>query len=83
MAFDQCRDAYIAADRSGWRNLKYAAQWKSTLTTYATPVFSELPVGAVDTGLVMKALEPIWNAKTETATRVRGRIEAILDWAGW
>jgi integrase len=57
------------------------AQWKSTLTTYATPVFGALPVGAVDTGLVMKALDPIWNTKPETATRVRGRIEAILSWA--
>jgi integrase len=81
MTFDQCRDSYIAAHRAGWKNLKHAAQWKSTLQTYATPVFGVLPVGAVDTALVMKALEPIWSTKPETATRVRGRIEAILNWA--
>jgi integrase len=81
MAFNQCRDAYIAAHRAGWRNAKHAAQWTSTLDAYVTPVFGQLPVGAIDTGLVMKALEPIWSAKTETASRVRGRIEAILDWA--
>jgi integrase len=81
ITFDQCREAYIAAHRSGWRNVKHATQWKRTLTTYATPAFGGLPVAFVDTGLVMKALDPIWNAKPETATRVRGRIEAILDWA--
>jgi integrase len=81
MSFDQCRDAYIAAHRAGWRNAKHAAQWTSTLDAYVTPVFGQLPVGAIDTGLVTKALEPIWSAKTETASRVRGRIEAILDWA--
>jgi integrase len=81
MSFDQCRDAYIAAHRAGWRNAKHAAQWTSTLEAYVTPVFGQLPVGAIDTGLVTKALEPIWAAKTETASRVRGRIECILDWA--
>jgi integrase len=81
MSFNQCRDAYIAAHRAGWRSVKHAAQWTNTLEAYVTPVFGQLPVGAIDTGLVMKALEPIWAAKTETASRVRGRIEAILDWA--
>jgi integrase len=81
MSFDQCRDAYIAAHRPGWRNAKHAAQWINTLDAYVTPVFGQLPVAAIDTGLVTKALEPIWSAKTETASRVRGRIEAILDWA--
>ena len=52
-----------------------------TLKTYAYPVFSALPVASVDTALVLKVLEPIWNDKTETATRVRGRIESVLDWA--
>jgi integrase len=81
MTFDQCADAYIATHRDGWRNPKHAAQWKSTLTTYASPVFGSFPVQAVDVSLVMKALEPIWSAIPETAGRVRGRIEAILDWA--
>jgi integrase len=81
MSFNQCRDAYIAAHRAGWRSVKHAAQWTNTLEAYVTPVFGQLPVGAIDTGLVMKALEPIWASKTETASRVRGRIEAIIDWA--
>jgi integrase len=81
MTFDQCRDAYIAAHRAGWRNVKHASQWTNTLTTYATPVFGKLPVAAIDTALVMKVVEPIWAVKSETASRVRGRIEVILDWA--
>jgi integrase len=81
MTFDQCRDAYIAAHRAGWRNPKHAAQWTSTLATYVTRLFGALPVGAVDDGLVIRALEPIWGTKPETASRVRGRVEAILDWA--
>jgi integrase len=81
MTFDQCRDAYIGAHGAGWRNAKHGQQWTSTLATYVTPVFGHLPVGAVDTGLVLKVLEPIWPAKSETASRVRGRIEAVLDWA--
>ena len=81
MTFDQCRDAYIAAHRAGWRNVKHASQWTNTLTTYATPVFGKLPVAAIDTALVMKVVEPLWAVKSETASRVRGRIEVILDWA--
>src|SRR5215475_13541435 len=81
MTFDQCRDAYIAAHRAGWRNVKHASQWTNTLTTYATPVFGKLPVAAIDTALVMKVVEPLWAVKPETASRVRGRIEVILDWA--
>jgi len=81
MTFDQCAEAYIKAHRAGWRNAKHAAQWTATLATYASPVFGKLPVHAVDTGLVLKALEPIWTTKPETAGRVRGRIELVLDWA--
>src|SRR5204863_7428294 len=57
------------------------AQWRATLATYCYPVFAEVAVGAIDIGLVLKALEPIWTTKPETAGRVRGRVEAILDWA--
>jgi integrase len=71
----------MAAHRAGWRNPKHAAQWKATLATYASPVLGKLPVQAADVGLVMKVLEPIWATKPETAGRVRGRIEAVLDWA--
>src|SRR5215472_355093 len=81
MTFADCAERYIAAHRAGWRNAKHAAQWPSTLQTYAYPVFGSLPVQAIDTALVTKAIEPIWQAKPETASRVRGRIEAVLDWA--
>jgi len=81
VTFEECAKAYIDAHRTGWKNAKHADQWTNTLTTYAYPVFKSLPVATVDTTLVMKVLEPIWTTKTETATRVRGRIESILDWA--
>jgi integrase len=81
MTFRQCAEAYITSHKAGWRNPKHAAQWPSTLGTYVYPAFGSLPVQAVDVGLVMKALEPIWTAKPETAGRVRGRIESVLDWA--
>jgi len=81
MTFDQCAAGYIAAHRAGWRNTKHASQWQNTLATYVSPVFGKLPVRTIDVGLVIKALEPIWSTKPETASRVRGRIEAVLDWA--
>lgn len=81
MSFDECAAAYIGAHRGGWKNAKHAAQWESTLATYARPVIGALPVADVDTALVVKVLEPIWQSKTETASRLRGRIESILDWA--
>jgi integrase len=81
MTFDQCRETYITSHEAGWRNAKHAKQWTATLTTYVTPVFGHLPIAAVDTGLVLKVLEPIWATKSETASRLRGRIEVILDWA--
>ena len=81
MTFKQCAEAYIKAHQAEWSNPKHVAQWSRTLETYAYPSIGGLAVGAVDTGLVMKVLEPIWLTKTETAGRVRGRIEAVLDWA--
>ena len=81
ITFEAAADAYIASHRAGWRNAKHGAQWKSTLATYAEPVFSKLSVQAIDTALVLKVLEPIWATKSETAGRLRGRIEAVLDWA--
>lgn len=80
-SFDQCAAAYIKSHRASWKSAKHAAQWESTLAAYASPVFGEMPVSDVDTELVMRALRPIWDAKTETAVRLRGRIESILDWA--
>jgi integrase len=81
MSFKDCAEAYIAAHQAGWKNPKHAKQWPSTLEAYVYPVFGRLPVQAVDVGLVMKAVEPIWTKKSETASRVRGRIESVLDWA--
>lgn len=79
--FRECAERYIEAHRAGWRSEKHASQWPTTLGSYVYPIFGDLPVQAIDVGLVMKALEPIWHAKPETANRVRGRIEAVLDWA--
>jgi integrase len=81
MTFDACREAYLQAHEAGWRNEKHRQQWRNTLQTYVTPAFGNAPVHKIDVGLVMKVLEPIWAKKPETASRVRGRIEAILDWA--
>lgn len=81
ITFNQCAAKYIAAHRAGWRNAKHAKQWEASLQAYAAPVIGELPVGAIDTQLVLDVLEPIWTTRTETATRVRGRIESVLDWA--
>jgi integrase len=81
MTFKACAEAYMAAHQAGWRNPKHRAQWAATLNTYVYSHFGDLPVHAVDVGLVMKAVEPIWTEKPETASRVRGRIEAVLDWA--
>ena len=81
MTFDQCAAAYIEAMRGEWKNAKHVSQWQNTLATYASPIIGALPVGDIDTGLVVKVLQPIWSTKTETATRVRQRIEKVLDWA--
>jgi integrase len=81
MTFQQCADAYINAHRAGWKNPKHIQQWQNTLTQYAFPVFGDLDVKSIDTGLIIKCLEQIWLTKNETAGRVRGRIESILDWA--
>lgn len=81
LTFDECARAYIEDHEAGWRNAKHRAQWSSTLKKYASPVFGKLPVAAIDTGLVMRVLKPIWSKKTETASRLRGRIKSVLDWA--
>lgn len=80
VTFGDCCTRYITAHKAGWRNAKHAAQWRSTLDTYAADLLP-LPVDAIDTAHVLKVLEPIWATKTETATRVRQRIEAVLSWA--
>src|SRR5579871_2289495 len=81
LSFKDCAEAYIEAHRPAWRNAKHAAQWTSSLKTYAFPVLGSLSVQAVDTALVMKVLKPMWASKPSTAARLRGRIECVLDWA--
>jgi integrase len=84
--FRDVTDLYIAAHEATWKNPKHRQQWRNTLATYAFPHFGDRLIEAVDTGAVMDALEPVWLVKTETATRLRGRIEAVLDYAtarGW
>ncbi len=81
MTFDQCAESYIRAHKAAWKNSKHADQWENTLSTYASPVFGHLAVAEIDTGLIVKCLSPIWETKTETASRLRGRIESVLGWA--
>jgi Integrase len=80
VTFGACCEKYIEAHRAGWRNEKHAAQWDATLRTYCAAIW-KLDVAAIDTALVLKCLEPIWLEKTETASRLRGRIESVLAWA--
>src|SRR3984893_18620136 len=81
MTFDQCRDAFIEPHKSAWRNAKHRAQWTNSLATYVGPVFGAMPIQRVDVALVMTVLEPIGPTTPERASRVRGRIERVLDWA--
>jgi integrase len=81
VTFREAAQKYIESHKAGWRNEKHAAQWTATLSTYAYPVIGSLNVAAVDTAHITKILEPIWATKTDTASRVRGRIENVLDWA--
>ena len=81
LTFDECAREYIKEHEPAWRSVKHRAQWSSTLKRYVSPAFGKLPAFDIDVGLVLKALKPIWNSKPETASRLRGRIEAVLDWA--
>ncbi|HJQ59291.1 MAG TPA: integrase arm-type DNA-binding domain-containing protein [Vineibacter sp.] len=81
MTFRASAEAFLTSMRAGWRNAKHAAQWDSTLETYVHPTLGDLPVRSIDAALILKVLNPIWRTKPETASRVRGRVEAILDHA--
>lgn len=81
LTFRKCAEAYVSAHEAGWRNEKHVAQWRSTLETYAGPVIGDLPVDRIELSHILRIIEPIWTKKTETASRVRGRIESVLDWA--
>ena len=77
--FRECAGEFIEKNRAGWRNAKHRQQWVNTLATYVYPTLGELPVATIDAGLLVQVLEPLWATKPETASRVRGRIEAVLD----
>lgn len=81
LTFEQASDAYIRANESGWKNSKHGQQWRNTLVTYAYPVVGSMLIRDMTTEHVLKILEPIWTTKTETATRLRGRIELVYSWA--
>ncbi len=81
VTFKQCAENYIEAHKPKWKSRKNLIQWQNSLATYAYPVCGDLPVGEIDTATVMKILKPIWYEKTETASRVRARVERILSWA--
>ena len=79
--FERLALEYIDSKKAEWKNAKHHQQWMNTLTTYAFPVIGKTPVGDIETAQVLKILKPIWTTKTETATRVRTRIELVLDYA--
>jgi integrase len=79
--FADAAETYISSHHAAWKNEKNRTQWRNTLRDYAFPVIGKLPVAAIDTGLVLRVLQPIWTTKNETASRVRMRIERILSWA--
>ena len=81
VTFRDVAGQYVAAHERKWRNEKHRAQWTSTLATYAYPHFGDMPVADIGTPDIRRALDPIWHTKTETASRVRGRIQAVLDYA--
>jgi len=81
ISFREVAADLIASKSPGWRNAKHAAQWTSTLQTYADPILGSLDVNAIDTRHVLSVLRPLWTAKPETASRLRQRIEAVLDYA--
>jgi len=79
ITFKAVAEAYVAANEGSWRNDKHRQQWRNTLASYVYPVMGELPVAEIATAHVLKILEPIWQNKPETASRIRGRIETVLD----
>lgn len=81
LTFSDAAAKYIAAHESGWKNAKHAAQWSATLEAYAFPTIGKIRVSDIETAHVVSILESIWKTKTETASRLRGRIESVLDWA--
>jgi integrase len=80
ITFDEAVSKCLESKSLEWKNVKHGQQWINTLATYASPLLGKQPVELVTTDLIYKVLEPIWVTKTETATRVRQRIEVVMDW---
>jgi len=81
ITFDKAVDGFFTSNEAGWKNEKHRQQWRATLRSYASPIMGALPVASIDTSHVTRVLDPIWHVKPETASRLRGRIERVLDWA--
>jgi integrase len=81
LTFDQAAERCIADRKAGWRDKRAEATWSATLTAYASPVIGKLALPDIDTQHIIAVLKPIWNDKPETASRLRGRLEAVLDWS--
>ena len=81
VTFERAATLYVEAHESAWRGAKHAVQWRTVMDAYAYPVIGVMNVDAVKLPHVMQVLEPIWRTKTQTASRLRGRIESVLDWA--
>jgi integrase len=82
VTFGEATAAYVRAHAASWRNAKHATQWPASLRKYVFPTLGSVPVSAIDTPLVLKCLRPVWERIPETASRIRGRVEAVLDWCG-
>lgn len=81
LSFDDCAAQFIQAKRPEWKNAKHAQQWANTLSQHASPVFGSKAIGVISRADVLRCLEPIWLTHNETASRLRGRIESVVDWA--
>ena len=81
LTFAKAAEKFIAAHEDSWSNAKHRLQWVSTIGTYANPIIGQLPVAAIEQRHILQTLNPIWRSKTETASRLRGRIEQVLNWA--
>lgn len=81
LSFDEAVERYLKTNSAGWKNAKHSSQWSNTLATYASPHIGDRAVSEIDLQDIVAILEPIWATKSETASRLRGRIETVLDWA--
>jgi len=79
MTFREAAEAYNRLHEQKWRNAKHRKQFLASLACYAYPVLGDMTVSTIDTAAVLRVVEPMWLSKTETASRVRGRIESVLD----